>query len=110
MILFTSGMGLVFPVSGFLIPVVCFFCSASCLFWSADLSGASNLMIFRSGSGFFSGRSLGFGDFVSGICSAGVPDDVSTVETGSSFPNFSFIATPPCELIFAESQGISTRI
>jgi hypothetical protein len=108
MILFTSGTGLVFPASGFLASVGCFFCSISCLFWSADLSGASNLMIFRSGSGFFSGCSLGFGNFVS--CGAGTPGDVSAAETGSSFPNFSFIATPPCELIFAESQGISTRI
>lgn len=103
-------MVVVFPVSGFLISVVFFFCSGSGLFWSADFSGVSNLIILRSGSGFFSDCS-GFGEAVASIVLCPVElVEVSVVETGSSFPNFSFIATPPCVLIFAESHRISTRI
>jgi hypothetical protein len=58
-------------------------------------SGISNLMIFRSGSGFFSTCPTGFdGSFTSGTLLA-VSDDVSLEGAGSSFPNLNFICTPP---------------
>jgi hypothetical protein len=84
---------------GFLISVVIFFFSsweeASSFLFSAIFSGVSNLMSFRSGSGFFSGCPAGLVcSFTSGIFSA-VPDESSLEGVGSSFPNFNFICTPP---------------
>jgi len=69
-------------------------------------------MIFRSGSGFFPGSSIFFSDMTfSGDFCSGELVEVSVEETVSSFPNFSFIATPPCVLFSCvESQGISTEI
>jgi hypothetical protein len=96
-ILETSGMLSIFTASGFFVSV--FFLgiggAGSSFFFSAGFSGESNLMIFRSGSGFFAGSSAGFaGSFTSGIFSA-VGVESSLEGPGSFFPSFNFICTPP---------------
>jgi hypothetical protein len=88
----------IFVATGLVSGVIFFFSSwggASSFLFSTGFSGVSNLMIFRSGSGFLPGCSAGLGcSFTSGIFSV-LLGESSLEGIGSSFPNFNFICTPP---------------